>query len=237
MEEPLSSNDIIPWASHPNSQTRPQLGSPGWPSADLQFDPSSLLQLDYSTYEANKRYRGTQPGSFGGNLTEMHAMLDACLKVSRLERAAVIIRRLENIYHGNSHEWRALHHEYIRTLLRKAITERDAIAFKDAQKYYEIKIRLSGTRADADVYAYLVKGSLNFSHGPKRERTVRRYYDFAKSDERDLEMFQLPILSDAEISMVTMVSSPGYGSSCAVMLIRSDVLRTVLPGYSRAGAG
>ncbi|KAH0562464.1 hypothetical protein GP486_002846 [Trichoglossum hirsutum] len=176
--------------------------SPGDLSSLRPFDPSSAIIINKSL-AVTRRFQARN-GS-GGDLDEIQLTLDACLRVDRLERAAILVRRLASIYTPDSKELLDSHNKYIRASVGYAIKSLHDETYKTVQKWFEVEMRSKGVRPDATTYALLVKGALLFSRGPKMARTVRRYMELATEagDEVKLEVLSLPILSDSDIYKVT----------------------------------
>src|SRR5207247_8471319 len=78
-------------------------------------DPFSTIMINTSLATAPKRY--PMRDGIGGELGEIHVSLNACLKVERLERAAVLVRRLAKIYPAASTELLSVHNQYLRSLV------------------------------------------------------------------------------------------------------------------------
>ncbi|KAI9723977.1 MAG: hypothetical protein M1812_000695 [Candelaria pacifica] len=172
------------------------------------FDPSTPIILNHSLNRKPPRLRGDR--GLSNNAAELRTTLEACLRVGRIERASVLVKGLARAYAHDSKELLDSHNQYLRGAVTHIIRHRDEVALKAAQKWFEVEMKARGVEPDATTYALLIKASLQTLQGPKAERTVRRYIDLASHSDHDIEVLNLPILSDAELFQVTRICSTKY---------------------------
>ena len=207
MEEDQSSD--VSWSHDGGSFWRPDWlqplqARPKRLSTDLpDFDPASPIIINTSLATPPRHFKSRQ--GFGSNLAELHLTLKACLQVGRMDRAAALVRRFESIYAPDAPDLRSAHNSYLRTKVGHVLENRDEDGLREVQRWFEVEMRSKGVEPDATTYALLVKVSLQLLQGPKLERTVRRYMDLAADAHHDLELLNLPILSDSELYRVTKV--------------------------------
>jgi len=182
--------------------------------SDLRdFDPSSPMIINDSLATAPRRFKGRN--GLPGDLAEIHLTLDACLKVGNLQRAAALVQRLARIYTPESPELLDAHNQYVRANVENIIRHKDQNLLKALQNWFEVEIRVRGIEGDATTYALLLKASLQVSQGPKMERTVRRYMELAFNAQLRDEALSLPILSEAELGLISQVCDlPAVYSHC-----------------------
>jgi DNA-directed RNA polymerase, mitochondrial len=154
----------------------------------------------------------TKPRAFrkingiGGDATEMLANLDASMRVGRFDRAASLLRRLAEFYPFHSPEYLELNNRYLQAMVSHMIVTRQNELVWALQKWFEVDMPRGGVRPNATTYAVMIRMALRMLHGTKRDRTVRRYWEMAKSTGVE-EVLALPILSELELGELSKVSS------------------------------
>lgn len=113
-----------------------------------------------------------------GDLNEIHQNLHACLQVGRLERAAALLRRLNQIYNPDAAGLLAAHIDYVRELTNKLVQTEDQQLLKDLQRWFEVDLKRVGVSPNAEIYAQMIRASSQ-SSGASRERAMRRYQNMA----------------------------------------------------------
>ncbi|KAI9851853.1 MAG: DNA-directed RNA polymerase [Thelocarpon superellum] len=222
-EEAGGPDDFVPFDRTAAPPLLPTGGlQPEWPKprrprlSTLQpFDPASPIIINESLAQRPRRFR--DPQGFGSNLAELHLTLEACLQVGRLERAAALVRRLALIYAPDAVELRQAHNDYLRATVEHLLRHRARGGLGPVQKWFEVDMRNKGVEPDATTYALMVKASLCLLHGPKMDRTVRRYMDLATDALHDVELLNLPILSDAELYQVTKICPTEFDQTDAAL--------------------
>ncbi|KAF2020103.1 DNA-directed RNA polymerase mitochondrial precursor [Aaosphaeria arxii CBS 175.79] len=123
----------------------------------------------------------------GGNAIELHQNLYACLKVGRMDRAAIILQRLVTIYDALAPELIDAHNIYLKTMCDIALESKvgngkeGQAALKEMQTWYEKHVVDRGLRPTAETFIPLLRGILNLTSGVERERLMREYLDMAHS--------------------------------------------------------
>lgn len=173
--------------------------------SDLKvFDPSTPIIINDSLAIAPRRFKGWN--GLPGDPVEIQLTLDACLKVGNLQRAAMLVQRLGKTYTSESPQLLEAHNNYIRANVENIIRSKDQNVLQALQKWYEVELRLRGMEGNPTTFALLLKASLQVGQGPKMERTVRRYMDLVSKAQLRDETLSLPILSEAELGLITQVS-------------------------------
>ena len=171
-------DDFVPWAesSVANQDYQPSFDGTAI-SALRNFDPSTSPLIINDTLT-------TQPKNFRtkdhmtGDLNELHQNLQACLQVGRLERAAALLRRLNQIYNPDAAGLLAAHSEYVRELTNKIVQTNDQQLLRDLQRWFEVDLKQVGVIPDAEIYAQMLRAASQLL-GASKERTMRRYQDMA----------------------------------------------------------
>lgn len=168
------------------------------------FNPQSTLMLSDSVATAPTRLRTAN--GIGGDQEEMEALLQACLAVGRLDRAAAIIRRLAGTLTTEPAAIVGLHNQYIAASIVRILGERNETTANDLHKYFELEIRGKRLDPDAETIALMLKASLQ-STGSSRERKVRRYLEMIGGDTTEGEVFGMyQILTNQDLHHITEIA-------------------------------
>ena len=169
------------------------------------IDTSSPLIIKHCLMSQPKRFRSTNAVS--GEILEIKQTLQACIYVGRLQRAAALMRRLNQIYNSDAPELLDAHNEYLWELVHKVKSTRDRQLLKDIYKWFEVDLRGVGVSPDGITYALMIQASFQESISKKRDRTVRRFMSLAdEAGLREDVMFTLQFtVNSQEVGMVTQV--------------------------------
>jgi len=74
------------------------------------------------------------------------------------------------------------------------------------QRWFELDMPNGKVQPDAKTYAIMIRMALRMLHGSKRDRSVRRYWEFAKRDGVEDQVLAVPILSELELGELSEVS-------------------------------
>lgn len=146
-------------------------------SALRHFDPNAqplIIRDALTTYPKKFRVKD----AITGDLNQLHQNLHACLQVGRLERAAALLRRLNQIYNSDAAGLLAAHSDYVRELANKIVQTKDQQLLQDLQRWFEVDLKRVGVIPNAEIYAQMVRASSQ-SSGASRERAMRRYQKMA----------------------------------------------------------
>ncbi|KAF5858131.1 DNA-directed RNA polymerase [Aspergillus alliaceus] len=176
-----------------------------FPPTPSDFDPSSLIIIDdllQTKPKVVKKMKG-----IGGDDGEMMANLDVSLKVGRMDRAASLVTRLGEFYPIGSPEYLAIHNRYLEAMVSHMIVTRQHNMILPLQRWFEVDMAAGGVQPDATTYAIMIRMALRMFHGGKRERAVRRYWEFAKTAGIEEEVLAVPILSELELGELSEICS------------------------------
>ncbi|GFF76308.1 DNA-directed RNA polymerase, mitochondrial [Aspergillus lentulus] len=176
---------------------------PSLPAKEL--DPSSLIIVGESLQTKPKVLRKVR--GIGGDEDEMLANLDVSLKVGRFDRAATLINRLGQHYPVGSSEYLAIHNRYLEKMVSHMIVTRQHNMVLPMQRWFELDMPNGGVKPDATTYAIMIRMALRMLHGSKRDRAVRRYWQFAKKDNIEEEVLAVPVLSELELGELSEICS------------------------------
>lgn len=115
-----------------------------------------------------------------GDVRDITQTMFACVQVGYLERAASLMRRLNDFYESHAPELLATHNQYLRGLLQNLERTKDPGTLKDIHKWFEKDIRGAGVVPDASTYALMILATFNDTTVKDINRTVKRYISLAK---------------------------------------------------------
>jgi DNA-directed RNA polymerase len=120
----------------------------------------------------------------GGDTTELHQNLHACLSVGRYKRAAAIVRRLADLFNPTTPELVEAHNVYLRGLTNALAHGRiDGYdAMKKIRYWFEVEMRAKGVAVNGATYAIICKAAMVGLPRDAQVRTIRRYLHFAEQD-------------------------------------------------------
>lgn len=177
-------DSYIPWERHPTAlHTYQPNSTERSTSAFPILDPNSppiIIKDSLSTQP--KKFR-TAKDAISGDINEIHQTLIACLQVGRLDRAAALVRRLNQIYDTNAEGLLVAHNQYVGELAHRIVKNQDEQLLQTLQKWFQVDLRDAGVTPNAFTYSMMIRASLQASD-VRKDRTVRRYVNLAK--EADL---------------------------------------------------
>ena len=147
-------------------------------SALRHLDPATtsplIIKETLAKYPKNFRVKDY----ITGDLNELHQNLHACLQVGRLERAAALLRRLNQIYTPDAAGLLAAHSDYLREITNKVAQTQDQRLLKDLQKWFEVDLKGVGVIPNAEMYAQMIRAS-SYLLDASKGRAMRRYQKMA----------------------------------------------------------
>ncbi len=202
----------IPWdpASYPRTNSLPTVDEHR--IAIPPFDPqtSPIIINDTLSTPPSSFYSTRHESRYVGNINEIHQTLHACLQVGRLERATILLRKLNQLYNSEAPGLLAAHNEYIKALSSRVVRNSDLRVLQDLQRWFEVELRDVGIRPNELTYALMIQASLQAS-GTKKDRTVRRYLGLAGEDglaEKTKDF--LSAFEKAEVAQAILVCHFGH---------------------------
>ena len=138
--------------------------------------PPIIIKDSLSTHP--KKFRAARD-AVSGDINDIHQTLHACLQVGRLERAAVLVRRLNQIYRPDAAGLLAAHNEYVGELTHRIEKSQDQLLLQHLQRWFQVDLRDVGVEPDGITYFMMIRASLQASDA-RKDRTIRRYVNLAK---------------------------------------------------------
>lgn len=170
-------------------------------------DTSSLVIIDQVPQTEAKVFRKIR--GMGGDEDEMLANFDMSLKVGRFDRASSLIGRLKSYHPAGSPQHLSLHNRYMKEMVSYMIANRQHELIMPLQKWFESDMPAAGVKPDATTFAIMIRMALRMLDGPKRDRSVRRYWNFAKQADLHEDMLAVEILTDLDLGELSRVCFTG----------------------------
>lgn len=140
-----------------------------------------------------------------GDTEDMLPLFDACIRVGRLERAALVLRRLNTTGLIPGEERILLHNQYLRASLNHLRNSPNRTQAEELHKWYEVHIRTQGIPQTAETVACMLKASLLSERGSRLERLIKRYMNMAPGEAGLRVLSMADILTDQDLGVITEV--------------------------------
>ncbi|MCJ1341499.1 DNA-directed RNA polymerase [Bachmanniomyces sp. S44760] len=221
----------------PLRQARPSLFGQNQISTLPDINPNSPLIIKDSLAMAPRRLRITN--GMGGETTDIHQTLRACLQVGRFERAAAMVRRLSVFYVADAPELIEAHNEYIGMLAGKIVATKDQMLLKHVQRWFEVELKGKGIKPNAMTYALMIRICFQESKATKIARTIRRYIALAEEGGvRDEAMQEaLGQLSDHEIGRLTRIAPQTFHAAEEMLAEPKEKMPMAVAGMIEGAGG
>jgi len=116
----------------------------------------------------------------GSDPIELHQSLYACLRVGRVDRAAVIIDRLMTIYKSDAAEVVDAHNVYLQTLLEMGQMDPQPEIMTRIERWYTGKMLRAGVQPNAQTFVTLIRSAMNFLADGAQEDSIRAHIAAAR---------------------------------------------------------
>lgn len=167
------------------------------------LDPSSFLTLPEPA--ARRPFGKMNVKGIPSEAEEMLPVFDACINVGRLERAALILKRM-NAFSVLPGEHRImLHNQYLRASLDQMRLNPDRKQAEQLHKWYELQIRNQDMPQTAETIACMLKASLLSERGTRLERLINRYMSMAPGEAGLRVLSMADILTDQDLGIITEI--------------------------------
>ncbi|PYI26736.1 mitochondrial DNA-directed RNA polymerase [Aspergillus indologenus CBS 114.80] len=168
--------------------------------------PESSLIIMNEAAQTKPRVQRKVKG-LGGDPDEMLANLDVSLRIHQYERSAVLISRLKHCYPPGSPEFLELCNRHLSAIVSHMSVTRQHELVPACQRFFEVELRVQGLEPNAASYAIMIRMALRMFHGSKRDRTVRRYWEFVKSKSWEERVLSDPVFSESDLGELSQICS------------------------------
>lgn len=177
--------------------------SPPRISTSASFDPSSLLVIPQSM--TPKPYTKVSITGIPGDVEDLLPVFDACIRVGKMDRAALVLKRFNQMGHMPGEERILLHNRYLRVSLQHLLATPDRQQAELLHKWYELQIRGHNLPHTAETIACMLKASLLSERGLRLKRLVLRYMGMAPGESGLQVLSMADILSDEDLAVITSI--------------------------------
>ncbi|QGI84071.1 hypothetical protein CEK25_010800 [Fusarium fujikuroi] len=172
--------------------------------SDLRsLDPTSLLTIPEPV--APRQYGKINNKGVPGEVEEMIPVFDACVRVGKLDRASLVLKRLNLTGLLPGEEMIILHNQYLRASLDQLRMNPDRKQAERLHKWYELQIRNQNIPQTAETIACMLKASLISERGARLERLINRYMSMAPDEAGLRVLSRADILSDQDLGVITEI--------------------------------
>ncbi|KYK61347.1 DNA-directed RNA polymerase [Drechmeria coniospora] len=180
------------------------------------YQPPLLGSLDLRTFGSSTPLTIPEPGppraatktnlyGIPGDTDDMLPVFDACIRVGKLDRAALVLKRFNSMGTLSGEERILLNNQYLRASLRQMRTSPDRKQAEMLHKWYELQIRSTGLPHTAETIACMLKASLLSERGSRLVRLVTRYMGMAPGEAGLRVLNMADILSDQDLAVITEI--------------------------------
>lgn len=167
------------------------------------FDPSKPMILK----SAPRTPPIKRPSGKGvtGDVELAIPVFEACLRVGKLERAQLILQRVEQIG-GLEPEMRMqLANQYLEANVRQIKADPGIGKAEELHAWYEMHVREAGIPQSPETIAFMLKASLltTASDGTRLTRWIKRYMGMVPPDQGLDVLYCTDILTDSDIATIT----------------------------------
>lgn len=121
----------------------------------------------------------------GNDAVEMYQNLYACLRVGRMERAALILTRLSSILEASAPELVDAHNQFFQTLLELSVQDPKPDSMARIEDWYETNMEAGGIEPTAATFVTLLRAAMNFLDGKAQDGAVMKYMAAAHAYGQD----------------------------------------------------
>ncbi|KAF5669411.1 DNA-directed rna mitochondrial [Fusarium heterosporum] len=168
------------------------------------LDPTTSL-LTVPEPSAPRHFGKINNKGVPGEVEEMIPVFDACVRVGKLERAELVLKRLNAIGVIPGEEMIILHNRYLRATLDQVRMSPDRKQAEKLHRWYELQIRNQDIPQTAETIACMLKASLLSERGTRLERLVSRYMSMAPGEAGLRVLSMADILSDQDLGVITEI--------------------------------
>lgn len=178
-----------------------QAPQPPYAQSFRSFDPSMPIVLPEPA-ESRPMTRMNKNG-IPGDTEDLVSVFEACIRVGKLDRASLVLKRV-NMHPSISNEERILlHNMYLRSNLQQMRVTPDPKQLEHLHQWYELQIRNTGLPHTAETVACMLKASLLSERGARLDRLVKRYMGMAPGESGLRVLSMADVLSDQDIGVIT----------------------------------
>lgn len=148
-----------------------------------------------------------RPNTHGitGDIDLAIPVYEACLRVGKLERAQLILKRIEQLGGLELEQRMHLNNQYLEANVRQIKAEPGVGRAEELHAWYEIHVHEAGIPQSPETIAYMLKASLltTASKGTRLTRLIKRYMGMVPPEQGLDVLYCTDILTDSDIATIT----------------------------------
>ncbi|KAL5115107.1 DNA-directed RNA polymerase [Pleosporales sp. CAS-2024a] len=122
----------------------------------------------------------------GSTPTDLHQNLYACLQVGRMNRAAFVLARLNELLGASAPELVDAHDIYLQTLFQRAQQDPKPDSMSSLEEWYADNFEANGVKPTAATFVTLLRAAMNFLEGDAQDAALRKYMAMAHESGEDM---------------------------------------------------
>lgn len=196
------------------------------------FDPTQPMILK----EPSRPPIIKRPNAKGitGDIEMAIPVYEACLRVGKLDRAQLILERIEQLGGVSPQQQMRLNNQYLEANINKIKAEPNIGRAEELHAWYETHIHGAGIPQSPETIAYMLKASLltTTSEGTRLTRLIKRYMGMVPPEQGLDVLYCTDILTDSDIATITQ-HYPEFNISTFTEDVEPIDLETELPTISK----
>ncbi|KKF96570.1 DNA-directed RNA polymerase mitochondrial [Ceratocystis platani] len=187
-----------------------------------EFDITNLIRPEDHYVPLPARKRGDN-NSLPTEAEDIFAVFEACLQVNKLDRAAIVLRRLGATGDMPAENLIYMHNQFLKANLDQLRLNPSIKNAEALHQWYEVYIRSTGLPHTAETIAYMLRASILSAKGPRLNRLITRYMDMAPGNIGLQVLAMDDILSAQDLALITE-NFPRYNFSETESLVEPEPL-------------
>jgi DNA-directed RNA polymerase len=144
-----------------------------------------------------------------GDLDELLSVFDACIQVGRLDRAALVLKRLGKLKILEPHKAMELHNRYLQGRVAQLVEEPRKDKAEEVHKWFELNIRAAELPFMPSTIAYMLKTTLLISDQKTQKARIDRYMSMMPQQGASEPLDLGNVLSDQDLATIAELC-PSY---------------------------
>lgn len=172
------------------------------------FDPAMTMVLKEPPRPPPSQR--TNGNGIPGDMETAHTVFDACLRVGKLDRASMVLQRVEALGHASPELLMDMNNRYLECWIRQIKADPGLGKAEDLHSWYELHIYGAELPQTPETVAYMLKASLlttpatgQTTGASRLERLVRRYMGMVPPEQGLDVLYCTDILNDSDVATIT----------------------------------
>ncbi|CAN8101970.1 unnamed protein product [Discula destructiva] len=170
------------------------------------FDPSASQNLiSLSEPKRTPPNSTTTKSAVSGEVDVAISVFEACVRIGQLDRAAVVLKRLEAMKSSEPEQLIHMHNLYLEAWVRQLKADPGVGKAEELHAWYEVHVHAARLPQTPTTIAYMLKASLltTATRGTRLTRLIKRYMDMVPPDQGLDVLYCTDILTDPDIAAIT----------------------------------